>query len=801
MTKHAWRSISTLHFDAEKEEQIKWMKIGNKLPLESLPCQWRIWDTALRPKKMAFKACLPYNHQRGYLWVVKLVKNINHGNKERNLRNKSEAINLVEDFQRQYESLYTLYEDLREEVKKNIGFGDGESFSSSSTSSSDSESYYSLGGSNTVQTPHRRSNSKNSSFSSDINQELDPTSDLEDTILKDKLTSSSEVKSITNQYSHLEGQVESLKLEVSKLFSEKEKLKEVVECKSDEAMQMKEKISSLEGQVLEADAKLKENESRFYSVKHSEDSEKKKYLSRISDLEAQAKNVQLKLDSLKDEKVELERRVFEETEKSASLVKGLTEQVSSLKNILANANTQKSELISELEKKSKEKSECLILINNLKNESSVNEQKLSKEKEGLKAHARDLELKIHSLLSTKTELEDQIKKLTQEASQSSAEVSESHRSLSEKENELSTERKKLTDFQNITSAKTKSLEDETKSLKTDLESIKNEKTELEDQIKKLTQEASQSSAEVSKTHRSLSEKENELSTERKKLTDFQNITSAKTKSLEYETKSLKTDLESIKNEKIHLQTIVESLQTELDKEKGENSQNRSKLEKLSKSNFQIVERKVEDLLEEFRKQLEDKYRILSRRIRVAEQLQVENKEWYRKTKESYEQQNKDLKARAERNEIELKSIKDMTLTANKVLTSLDSVALNFEECSANFLNRISKASCELKFAKHWAMRKNKAVLHVRDEMDCLLAQLDDKEKEILVVRERVWKSENKVRELEKMVKEKEDTMLGLKEEKREAIRQLCVWIDYHRGRSDYYMKMLSELNPTCKKAS
>ncbi|KAL0331126.1 UNVERIFIED_CONTAM: COP1-interactive protein 1 [Sesamum angustifolium] len=99
------------------------------------------------------------------------------------------------------------------------------------------------------------------------------------------------------------------------------------------------------------------------------------------------------------------------------------------------------------------------------------------------------------------------------------------------------------------------------------------------------------------------------------------------------------------------------------------------------------------------------------------------------------------------------------------------------------------------------MRKNRALLHVKDDLDCLLAQLDDKEAEILVFREKFWKSENKVRELEKMMKEKEDAMLGFKEEKREAIRQLCVWIDYHRGRSDYYKKMVSEMNTGRRRAS
>ncbi|KAF3557136.1 hypothetical protein F2Q69_00016285 [Brassica cretica] len=30
-----------------------------------------------------------------------------------------------------------------------------------------------------------------------------------------------------------------------------------------------------------------------------------------------------------------------------------------------------------------------------------------------------------------------------------------------------------------------------------------------------------------------------------------------------------------------------------------------------------------------------------------------------------------------------------------------------------------------------------------------------------------------------------ETLVGLGEEKREAIRQLCVWIDHHRGRCEY----------------
>lgn len=701
--------------------------------------------------------------------ILKITNNINHGNKERNLKKKSEAIQLIEDFQKQYESLYSLYEDLREEVKKNVGGGDE---TSSSSSNSDSESHYSPGELNA----RKNKLSSGASKVSDSENQESETSDLEDTILKDKLTSSSEVIKAMNLDSEsafsnppelgeilkhvgiqgeesentvqmlarvkdLEGQIATLKLEISTLCTQKRQLEELLECKSDEAMQTKEKISRLEAQILEMEATSKEKECQFYSLgKQSVDNEQH-YSSRISDLVAHANDMQLELNTVKRQKGELEGRLSHETKQWSSQVKGLMEQVSSLQNELATLNSQNGELELEYRKKSEETSECQLQIEVLRNELTLSEQHTAQEKESLKVQVNDLELEIYSLSREKRDLEEQVKKINHEAFQSSTEkeklqgkISELQTALSERENELSTEQKKFKDCQNIMSVKIKFLAEGVENLNNKLETLQNEK------------------------------------------------------------KRLQVELEALQNDK-------KLLQMELDKEKEESSLTKSQLEKISKTNFQLVERKVEEMAEEFRKQYEDQYRILSRRIRVAEQLQVENKEWYRKTRETYEQAKRDLKERADRTKIELKNVKDLTLTANDLLTSLDSEALKFEECTANFLNRISKASYELKFAKHWAMRKNKALLHMKDDLDCLLAQLDGKEAEILAFREKVWKSENKVRELEKMIKEREDGMVALKEEKREAIRQLCVWIDYHQGRSDFYKKMLSEMNTGRRRAS
>ncbi|KAK4285929.1 hypothetical protein QN277_002554 [Acacia crassicarpa] len=60
--------------------------------------------------------------------------------------------------------------------------------------------------------------------------------------------------------------------------------------------------------------------------------------------------------------------------------------------------------------------------------------------------------------------------------------------------------------------------------------------------------------------------------------------------------------------------------------------------------------------------------------------------------------------------------------------------------------------------------------------------------------------EKSVAGLEQMVKDKDEGILGLAEEKREAIRQLCLWIDYHRSRYDY-LKVIISKTPRAQRAS
>ncbi|KAL1552001.1 hypothetical protein AAHA92_12852 [Salvia divinorum] len=669
MAKQQWRSKSFCnHIDPDKEEQLKRVKIAVEDQVDS---------------------------------ILKIMNDIKRGNKERNLKKKSEAIELIQDFHMQYEKLYILYENLREKVKKSVE-------DSSPAPDSDAESNYWNGG----------------------NDEEFETSDIEDT-----LTCSSEVTKAMNSepgspfdylrdleiqrekagIKDLEAQLAALRIEVSTLRAHRRRLEEQVEWKSNEAAQARDTISELEARIMEVEAESREQEGLFSSFRKQFEDDRQLYKTRIAELETQAEGMQLELSSLKHQKSELQEGLLDEAKHWSFEVEGLMERVSWLQKQLETVYSHKEEMVLEIEKKSEEISHYLLQIEALRNELSLIDQRTAREKESLQLKLHDLESEIESLSITKSNLEDQI---SDEASQSclgrakiEEKVSELQRTIAMRENELLTGQMKL-----------KYLEEEVGSLTSKLETSENERILLH------------------------------------------------------------VEFEALKNDK-------KLLQHELDKEK---EQNKSQLEKIARTNFHNVEKKIEEMAVDFRKRFEDQYRILSRRIRVAEQLQSENKEWYRKTRDSYEQDNRDLKEMTARTATELKNVKDLTVTANELLTMIDSKTLKFKECTAKLQNRMLKASRGINSVKHWAATKNRSMSHLKNDLDCLLAQLDDKETEILASREKVCKLEDTVTELEKILEEKEAEMQILTEEKREAIRQLCIWIDYHKGRSDFYRDLLSE---------
>ncbi|GMP63973.1 hypothetical protein CsSME_00025446 [Camellia sinensis var. sinensis] len=558
---------------------------------------------------------------------------------------------------------------------------------------------------------------------------------------------------VPTQIKELERKVSSLKLENKNLCTRKRELEEKVKGRAKEAKQLGEENSGLRSRILELEMTSKEKEHTLSALRRKLEENESNSMSKIEDLMARTNNLQLEVDTMRTQKGELEEQVLFKSNEASVEVKGVLDQINVLQQELHSLTSQKSEPESSVEKVTEEISHFLIQIENLKKKlesKTMDLQRMLEEKVGLERQVKDLELEAGSLRSKQSELEEQMRSKNYEADQLREEKEGLHvriyqleKSLKERIDELSALQMKFENFGNDSSSQIKALVAE-------LDSLRGEKTQLE------------------------------LKIEREKQGLMERLTWMEKQNIELTSKTTEH------------QTTMKGQEAIINKLNDEHKQVRDRYLE-SMLNLQIAERKIEETAEEFRKKFEDSLRILSRRIRVAEQLHVENKDVYRKTKETYEKQQTDLKERVATSAIAVKKMKEISLTANDILTGLDVVALKFEECSGNFLNRISKTSCEVLFAKDWVRRKNNAIKHVQEDVDFLLSQLDTKEAEILGLREKVWKLENTVRELKKMVKEKEEGMLGMKEEKREAIRQLCVWIDYHRSRSDYLKKILSDM--------
>nr|XP_043639910.1 COP1-interactive protein 1-like [Erigeron canadensis] len=327
-----------------------------------------------------------------------------------------------------------------------------------------------------------------------------------------------------------------------------------------------------------------------------------------------------------------------------------------------------------------------------------------------------------------------------------------------------------------------SLEEKLKEKTKSEEDLKSKVHDLEVEIANMNHQCCLSKEEnenqrntISQLEENLQERDGRISTLESKIENVKRELTNKMKALEHKFKSLEIDKVELEGKNDVLAAALEQRDLLV-----------SKLNHEAKSSFRSTVKKMGDMVDEFRKKSEDSIRILSRRIRVAEQLHNETREWYKKTREKNEQDRRD-------NELAFRSIKIITAMVSDTLSASETIGLRFIECCEDFTNRVSKVSCETNFVKDWVKRKNGVITQVKKDFDAVVVQLDGKEEEILGSRQKVLKLDAKLRDLEKLVKENDETIIGLKEEKREAIRQLCVWIDFHRGRADYFKKAFSEL--------
>uniref|UniRef100_A0A2C9WJ96 NAB domain-containing protein n=1 Tax=Manihot esculenta TaxID=3983 RepID=A0A2C9WJ96_MANES len=728
--------------------------------------------------------------------ILKLIKSSGQDKKEKSSeesRKRSELIGLVQDFHKQYQSLYAQYDDVRGEAgKRTRGRKEkekqNEKQNSSTAPSSDSEEYYSSDDIENGDFRHRHSRA-----SSDVELE---TAKYDATGLRPILTPpglakesfnlrymgplgksprtrkrelSNLVKALelhgnqaTAKVKDLEEQQNGLRIELESLRSLKTGLEKKLEEKEMEAKQFGETNVQLHSRVseLELISEDKGNEISAMTVRMEEN--ESKLTSRIKVLMTEVDNLKLEMETLSAEKAELEERSKNGESDPAKILQQESESL----------HREKTELQLQLDIKTKEITENLNLIETLKEEiarKDVSEQGLLKEKEGLALQIEDLKLEVYSLHEQNNELE--------------ARISEMEENLTNKEQELSTVQKKCEDKENEAST-------QIMSLKAKLDSLLSEKRHLEAQNERIKQDCEHSQMQVENEILNLT---NKIQEQQKTLTEKVNII-----------KKLTGEQRLTKHVSPHSQKLL----SESHKLRSMDS---------AKISNQVLERKIDEMAEKFNMKMENHIRLLFQRIRVAEQIHVETKDAYKKMLEKLEQENKELNEKKAAYEGDLMKMREMLFEPeNNLLAGLDSMLKKIDEENGNFLNRISRMSKELQHAKDWITGKNHEIKKLKHNVETLTSQLDEKEEQEFLLKEKLAKEisskrleedrlkvadklERRVEDLEQKLQERDEILSTLGEEKIEAIRQLCVLIDYHRHRYDHLKEAVSKMPIKFKK--
>jgi myosin protein heavy chain len=513
---------------------------------------------------------------------------------------------------------------------------------------------------------------------------------------------------------------------------------------------------------------------------------------------AQVNELVLETKSLKTEKYEMEEKIQCDKNEASTERDDLMEKLNIMQQKLDSQGNLNKELETQMEGKREEISQFIIQIENLKAnlaETKTTEQTMTEEKKDLLARLNDMELELEIQRNQTNKMEEQLRDTSYEIKQ----LMNENKSLQDRNDELKaamTERgEEISSFlrennsdENGASMEILALKAEVNEMRLELDNLNEQKTKLEIQNERNQKEYAES------------------------LAKMENLNTKLTDQIEDQEKTIKDQLSTI--DRINAEqkeTIIAS--------------NKFRLSQ------RMAERKMEELAEKVKTKMEDNIRLLHQRIHVAEQLNNENKNSCKLTMMRYEQENKILGEKVAFYENELERLKGIAATtASEVIHSpvidlkgfefeaalngLDAAVAKVEEHRECVVNNVSKMLFEVQFAKDWIKNMNVEMKQLKDNVDCLTTLLNEKEEQELLLRDKVWNLEatvskeggeklnltNAVNQLEKKVvkseknlKEKDEDLDSLGEKKREAIRQLCLVVEFHRDRCNYLMKLVTNM--------
>lgn len=457
---------------------------------------------------------------------------------------------------------------------------------------------------------------------------------------------------------------------------------------------------------------------------------------------------------------------------------------------------QKNELESQIERKNNEASETHIKMDKLNHEVTTKISdylRILKGKEGsfneLHANYKQLEDQLQGSLEKLQNAEKKIKEMTEERQQSETQVND---------------------------------------LQLELVSLRNQKGTLEDQIGTKNTDASEALVQMEKLNHELTSKISDL---QRKLEDqehnfdelhtnyalvnyhFQenreklrvaekkieemvdenhNIVESKDERIrkmqmvsevnEKEVETAGEEIGRLRAEVSKLEENCKELQEKLDLVEGEKTEMSKEKEDLLQSKDEKIGmlHKHEAKQKEEIARLEVLLRLANRKLQITETEFTEKEDNYLRMRQKLHEEYKLLEAHSLKSsektgllEKERTEIKEVAKSAMEILNSgfceMELMAHKLEGKQNNILSRLSNWSQVLRIMKQWAA----AIINEKEELKKEMQNLSEK-----------------VRVLEMKVGENEAKVMDREEEKREAIRQLCLWIEYHRENHKHLQKLL-----------
>jgi len=682
--------------------------------------------------------------------ILKFIKNKSHNLEDDNLKhstNWTEFMGLIDDLYKNHQSMYELYDRITEEFERTASRKRNKK---KIVSSSDSESEYF---SSEEVDGNRRRSEKEHYYVSDFDtpkHEFDRSDGTDAEATK------------------FEEQITLLMKEVESLSNQKKDLKQEVEKQTHEVKHLTSKNISLNDEILKLELLLKEEKGKVFDLQAQFNNNENEENPNIADLLAKISELELETKSLQTQKNEMEEKIKCDQNEASTQRENLMDQLYTVQERLDFIENVNKEFEAKMESQREQISQDFIEINNLKDNLTnmrLVEKHMEEEKTRFLYRLKDLELNLESQMNHIKELEEKLKEKSYEIK----ELIEENKALQERNHELRT-------------------------------TMTQKGEEISNFVREHENHKSGATMEVMTLKAKLNEMRLELDTMHKQ----------KTKLEQQNERSQKEYVESLRK--------MENLNAELTIQIGDQEKT---IEQLSEENKQAkivfsklkfvqvtAERKINELAEEFRRKMEDNIKLLHQRIHVAEQLNNENKYSCKITKQRYEDENKRMGKK-------IANHKEESTTC--IPNGFEFIALNRLDLAIenvkDYANRVTKMMCEVEFVKDWIRERNNEVKELKDNVDYLKELLNKKEEQELLLRENLWKLEaevskeggdklnlrkevsqleKKVEKLEKSMKKKDEELVNLGEKKREAIRQLCFVIEFHRDRCNYLRDMTTK---------